>query len=84
MDHDGLVRLSILTDIAELKPFRIVEVHLNGRALPGSAKGVLDLNVDFWSVEGAAPLIQMEGDPPALERPLQRICREDPLVIRAD
>ena len=53
VDHDRLVRLAVLADVLELEAVRVVEVHLDGRALPGAVQRVLDLDVDLRPVEDA-------------------------------
>ena len=46
-------------DVVELEAFRQGEIQLDGGALPHPADGVLDLEIDFGAVEGAAALINL-------------------------
>ena len=80
MNHIGLVLPAVLTDVGEPKALREVEVELNGRALPQAANGIANVDVDFWTIEGAAALIYLERQASPVEGPAERIRRQLPLV----
>ena len=51
MDHDGAMLLIVRTDVAEVKAFRQIIVHLYGAELPFTANHVLDHKVDLGTIE---------------------------------
>ena len=51
VDHIRAVLLAVLADVGHVEPFGIVEVELDGGALPEPADGVLDLDVDLGAVK---------------------------------
>ena len=80
--HDRLVRLAVLADVLELEAVRVVEVHLDGRALPGAVQRVLDLDVDLRPVEDALARIHLVRRCRATSSArLQRRRRDLPLLV---
>ncbi len=57
MDHDRSRDAAFRIPILKFKTLRHVEIKLNRTALPLAADGVLDMKVDFRSIEGATALI---------------------------
>jgi len=53
VDHVRAVRLSILTNVGQVKSFRFIEVELDGGKLPFTTDGVFHLQVDLRTVERA-------------------------------
>ena len=53
MNHDRAMFLAICSVILQLKTLRKLEVKLNGTALPGSANGIYQMEVDLRSIECA-------------------------------
>ena len=83
MHHHRLVRLAVLGDVLELEPRRVVEVHLDGRALPGPVERVLDLDVDLGAVEDALAGVDHVRQAARLERLAQGLRRDLPLLVAA-
>ena len=48
---------AVSTHVLCLKPLGQLEVQLDGAALPGSADGILQMEVDLRAVEGAVSLV---------------------------
>ena len=65
MDHNRTVFLSVFPGVFAVEFFRQLHIQLNGAALPGTADGVLQMEVDLWAVESAVAfvdnVIQMIG-----------------------
>ena len=57
MNHDRAMFLAICSLILQLKSLWELEVKLNGTALPGSANGIYQMEVDLWSIECAIAFI---------------------------
>ena len=53
MHHVGPLALAIGVDVLDLEALRHIEVELDGGQLPFPPEGVLHLEVDFRTVEGA-------------------------------
>ena len=53
VDHDRAVELVVGALVRQVEALREVVVHLDGAQLPLAADGVLDHEVEFWSVEGS-------------------------------
>ena len=57
VDHHRTVLAAVGAGVFQLKPFRKLEIELDGAALPGAADGILQMEVDLGAVEGTVPLI---------------------------
>src|SRR3989449_7287613 len=66
------MRFAIFADVRQLEPLGIVEIDLNGRALPGPSQDILDLDVNLGTVKHALPRINPVAHPAALQGRLQR------------
>jgi len=84
VQHHGAVLFAVRADVAQVEALRQRKVALNRRALPFSLQGILELEVDFRSVESAVALIDVIGDVIVLERIFQSVRRQVPVRIRAD
>ncbi len=82
MDHHRLVGLAVLGDVLEAEAGGVVEVHLDGRALPGAVERVLDLDVDLGAVEDALARVHLERKGAALQRLAEGARRHLPLLVR--
>ncbi len=59
MKHDRPVLLAILSDIVEIKSLWQLEIQLDRAALPRSADGILDMEVQLRSVKSTPRLSQV-------------------------
>src|SRR5688500_4584798 len=66
------MRLVVGTGVLELEALRQVEVQLDRRALPETADGGAELDIDLGAIDTPAPLVHPEVDPFPLQRALQR------------
>src|SRR6266508_3083244 len=57
MYHVWTMRLSILSNEFEFKPFRKVEIKLDCGELPFAIQGVIDLQVNLWPVKGTTAFV---------------------------
>ena len=57
MDHDRTVFLAIFADVSHVETFRHEHIELDGTALPGTADGVFQVEVQFRAVEGAVAFV---------------------------
>ncbi len=72
MYHNGAVLLSVLADIFQIEALGHLEVELNCAALPGSAYAVLQMEVNFGTVERAVALVYLVFEPELVKRRLKR------------
>ena len=84
VNHDGLMMLAILARVGEVEPLGIVEVDLNGGALPRSAENILNLDVDFGAIKHAFTRVDLVRHPASFERPFQGVGRQGPVLVGAD
>lgn len=75
--------LTVLSDILHFKALRKLEVELNGTALPGSADGIFEVEVDFRAVESAVPLVYGIFEMEFFERAAERRGRILPILVAA-
>ena len=59
VDHDGAVALAVDAHVFQLKPFGHLEVKLQRAALPASADGIHQMEVDFRPVEGTVAFVDL-------------------------
>lgn len=61
MNHHGPreVVSSLRTTVLQIETLGELEVELDGSALVGSFEGVLDSDVDFWTVEGTVARVEL-------------------------
>ena len=57
MDHDRTVFLAIFADVSHVEAFRHEHIELDGTALPGTADGVFQVEVQFRAVECAVAFV---------------------------
>ena len=76
--------LPVLSDVLHLETFGIVEIDLHRRTLPGAAEGILDLDGDLWTLEGASARIEMESNVPAFQGRFQCAGCERPVLFGAN
>ena len=57
MNHDRTVFFAVCTGIFQFKPLRHLHVQLDGTALPGPAKAVLQMEVNLRAIESAVALV---------------------------
>ena len=61
MDHDRVLLLPLLVNVAQVEPHRQLEVQLDGGALVLPLECVLQSDVDLRAVEGSITGIQLPG-----------------------
>ena len=59
MQHDGALLGAVGVHVLQVKVERHLEVELDGTALPGTAKRVLQVEVDLGAVESAVALVDL-------------------------
>src|SRR5438552_7279070 len=84
VDHDGAVRVVVLTDIFELKPLRQIVIKLHRAELPLAANAVADHEIDFRTIEGRFPLLSRVVHAQALHNLEEDPLRGIPILFRAD
>jgi hypothetical protein len=57
MYHDRAMFLAIFADVGHVEAFRHEHIQLDGTALPGTADGVFDVEVQFRAVECAVAFV---------------------------
>ena len=84
MDHDGAVLLAISADILKVKALGHLHIQLDRAALPGAAEAVFQMEVDLRAVERTVALVDDIGLAKLVERGDEAVCRNLPLLVRAD
>src|SRR5207253_10863131 len=84
VDHDRPVRPVILARVLEPEALGLLEIELDGGALPLATDGVVELDVALWSVERPAALIDTVGGAAVFERLLERALRMVPGRVGAE
>src|SRR5215469_16200812 len=80
MDDYWPLRLPVGVDVGQVETLREHrEVHLDRRELPGSAEGVVDVDVDLGPIEGPLARLELIGKAARPERLVQRLLRAVPL-----
>src|SRR5207247_3211600 len=74
-DHDRSMRPVVLTRVLESEALGLLEIELDRGALPLAADGVVELDVDFRSVERPPTLVDAVRGATVLERLLERTLR---------
>src|SRR3989475_6428517 len=75
VDHDRSMRPVVLTRVLESEAVGLLEIELDRGALPLAADGVVELDVDFRSVERPPALVDAVRGAAVLERLLERALR---------
>ena len=83
VDHDRPVLGAIVAGVGHVEPFRQVEVHLDGGALPRAAQLVLDLDIDLGAVEHAFARVDLVLQRFFLQGEFQRLGGTVPMLVRA-
>src|SRR5207247_6699336 len=68
VDHDRSMRPVVLTRVLESEALGLLEIELDRGALPLAADGVVELDVDFRSVERPPALVDAVCGATVLER----------------
>ncbi len=84
MNHDGSVLFAVTASVGNVKPLRVVKIHLYGTALPCTLERVLHLYVDLRAVKDTRPGVDAVREPFSIERTFQCIRRTLPVLQRAD
>ena len=84
MHHDRALLRAVGRGVGQVEALGQVEVALDRAVLPLAPQGVLDLVVDLRPVEGAAPLVELEGQADRVGRLLERLGRAVPDGVLAD
>ena len=53
--------LAVRSDVLKVETLRHLKIELNGAALPASADRVINVEIDFRSVEGAVAFVHLVG-----------------------
>src|SRR5438128_11755506 len=77
------MRPVVLTRVLESEALGLLEIQLNRGALPLAADGVVELDVDFRSVERPRALVDAVRGAAVLERLLERALRLVPARVGA-
>ena len=83
VDHDGPVLLTVLAHVLQFKTLRQLEIELDGRALPGTAEAVHQMEVDLRAVESAVAFVDTEGKLQRVQCVTKAVLRGRPFLIRA-
>ena len=67
MDHDWVLLLALLVDVAQVEPPGQLEVKLDGGALVLSLERVLQGDVDLGAVEGAVAGVELPRQSSAIQ-----------------
>ena len=84
MNHVRLLAHISWSDVFEVETLRVVEVELNGRALPATADRILDVHIDLGPVEGSFPGGHSIRNPGILERLTQVFLADFPPALLLD
>ena len=82
MDHDRAVFLSVLARVFEFETLRHLEIQLNGAALPRSADGIFQMEIDLRAVERAVALVDDKGKIHVFQRVGERLRGLVPVFFR--
>ena len=75
MNNDRPFLMAILCAVIQIESHRQLEIQLNGSALKWSSKGVINRNVDFWSIEGSVAGIKLPIDSGRVQCLCERLLR---------
>ena len=84
VDHYGPVLLAVFANILKLETLGHLHVQLNGAALPGTAKGVGQMEVQLGAVEGAVAFVYHIGLAHVLDGALEGLGGKVPGFLFAD
>ena len=74
---------AVLTRVFKFKSLWKLEVELNGSTLPSSTYRILQVEVDFRTVERSVALVNFEIKFKFVKRSFQRVCGKFPILITA-
>ena len=57
--HDRAMLLAVFADISHIEAFRHEHIELDCTALPGTADGILDVEIELRTVEGAVAFVNL-------------------------
>src|SRR5579862_3909186 len=84
MDHVRAVSFVVLANVRNIESLGLVEIELNGRALPLTTKRVENLHIDLRSVESSAAGIHLvwrvrsfQGSPQPFDSVVPHLFRPD-------
>ena len=83
MDHDRTMLLSILTDISQIEFLRHEHIELDRTALPGTANGISEVEIDLRTIESTIAFIDHILQTAMLQSVPQSIRRRLPYLIGA-
>ena len=82
MQHDGALLGAVGVHVLQVKVERHLEVELDGTTLPGTAKRVLQVEVDLGAVEGAVALVDLVVHVQLLQSGAQAFLGASPVLVR--
>ena len=83
VNHDRLLLGAVCVRVLQLEVMRELEVELDRAALPGTAKAVLQVEIDLGTVECAVALVDGVLDAHGLERLAQALLGVGPVLVGA-
>src|SRR5216684_4300665 len=84
VDHHWLLAAAVFGYVFELEALRQVEIELYGAELPGTADGIHKLDVNLRAIESCFAGHNLVWDIKSLQRALQRMVGEVPLILTAE
>ena len=81
VNHNWTMLLAILTDISQIKLLWQLHIQLNGTALPGTTNRILQMEVDFWTIERTITLVDNIVQSTMIQGILQAIGSQLPHFI---
>src|SRR5437762_2774409 len=84
VNHKRAMSGAVGSDVAEVEPFRHIEIELNGTELPRPANGVLHDQIDLRTIKRAVPGIQLVRNPGFLQGFFQGRFGDIPVFFVAD
>ena len=82
VNHDRTLLGAVLSRIFQVKPLRHLEIQLDGAALPCSAQGIPQVEINLRSVERAVAFIDNIIKAHVLQRLLKAVCSHLPILVR--
>lgn len=82
VQHDGALLGAVGVHVLQVKVERHLEIELDGTALPGTTKRVLQVEVDLGAVEGAVALVDLVVHAQLLQSGAQALLRARPVLVR--
>ena len=84
MNHDRTVVFAVCAGVFQLKPLRHLHVQLDGTALPGPAKAVLQMEVNLRAIESAVALVNHIFFVQLLQGSNQAVGGDFPIFVASD